>query len=266
MKYFAGLLAIVALACGITVVAYNKFESDVSTKGTGTSGDDTGVVQVGDTTTFPTLVPAPNQVIVTGTITALHIENGRTKVPMPLTINPVTRGEGTGATIGQATVDGKPTDIAWDAGTPLNIDGPGGAIVTGPCTIDVDPTNTTVGWGLDPDGFAPGTYTINSPVAVGTGSLARPADNVTFAVTDNNASLVFHGDANAQFPTISLDISGSNGRVDIKGDLDVLRPDRSQQKFSAVSLPAGKFSVSFSPAAGKITVHAVLEGAVTTTS
>ncbi len=266
MKYFVGLFAIVALACGLTVVAYNKFESDISTKGNSTGGDDTGVIQVGDTTTFPTVVPAANQVIVTGSITAIHIENGRLKVPMPLTINPVTRGEGTGATIGQAVVDGKPTDIAWDAGTPLNIDGPGGAIVTGPCTVDVEPAKTMIGFGLDPDGFAPGTYTISSPVAVGTGSLARPADRVTFSVTDNNASLVFHGDANAEFPTISLDIGGTNGRVDLKGDLDLLRPDGSQQKFSAVSLPTGTFSVTINPVAGKITVHAQLQGAVTTTS
>ena len=264
MKYFAGLVAIVALVCGATVLIYNKFESDVSTKGNSTSGQDTGVVQAGNTTTFPTLVPAATQVIVTGTITALHVEKGRTKVPMPLTINTANRGEGAGATIAQVTVDDQPTDIEWDAGTPLNLDGPGGAIVTAACTIDVDPTNTTIDFGLDAHGFAPGTYTVSSPVAIGTGSLAKPADQATFVDTDTG-SIVFRGDASAQFPTISLDVAGSDGKVDIKGDLDVLRPDGSQTKYSAVSLPMGKFTISVLPAGGKLNIHAVLEGDVTTT-
>jgi len=263
VKYFAGLVAIVALVCGATVLIYNKFESDVSTKGGATSGGDTGVVGAGNTTTFPTLVPAANQVIVTGTITALHVEKGRTKVPMPLTINTANRGEG-GATITQVSVDGAPTDVEWDAGTPLNLDGPGGGIVTGACTIDIDPTNTTVHFGDEAHGFAPGTYTVNSPVAVGTGSLAKPADQATFTVGDTG-SVVFRGDASAQFPTISLDMAGSDGKIDIKGDLDVLRPDGSQHQYAAVSLPMGKFTITVLPAGGKLGIHAVLEGDVTTT-
>jgi len=266
VKYLAGLLALVALVCGATVAGYNYFEHAVDTRSGvsgGTGGGDNGVVQAAGGTTVPTSLPNSDQVIVVGTITSIQLEGARiAALPMPLTITTPVRGEGAGASIQHVQVDGETTDVEWDAGTPLELAGDGGALITGPCTVTVDPTNTVIVFGTDPHGFAPGNYSVNSSVAVGTGSLARPADHVSMVAGDGSG-VVFRGNATTTYGTVSLALQG-NGKVVLTGDLVLVRPDKSQQKVGSVTFASGPFSVKVDPSATGLQVNATLQGAVTT--
>ena len=266
MKYLAGLLAVVALVGGATVLGYNYFEHAVDTRSGGGGGrgvDDGGVIKAADTTTVPTSLPNSNQVIVTGTITTIHLEGARIdSLPMPLTVTTPQRGEGAGATMQNVQVDGASTDIEWDAGTPLQLAGDGGALVTGPCTVDADPTTTIVGFGTSPNGFAPASYAVSSPVAVGTGSLARPVDQATMVASDQSA-ITFRGDASTTYGTVALTMNGT-GKAEIHGQLVVVRPDGSQQQVSSVVLDNGPFKAAIDPTASGLQVSVTLQGTVTT--
>jgi hypothetical protein len=99
-------------------------------------------------------------------------------------------------------------------------------------------------------------------VAVGTGSLATPADHVTMTAVDGSG-VVFRGDATATFGTVSLALQG-NGKVVLTGDLVLVRPDKSQKKVPSVSFETGPFGVKVDPTATGLQVSATLQGAVTT--
>jgi len=258
VKYFVGLIAIIALIAGATVAGYWYFENDVETRG-GDAGD-FGVIE--GVSTLPTSIPAASQVIVQGSITSIHLEGARVdQLPLPLVFVTPSRGEG-GATFLNVQVDGEATEIDWDSGQPLRVDGDGGFLVTGPLTIDTDPTNTVIGMGDAPHGFSPGTYSINSSVAVGAGRLARAADSVSFVATDGS-SVAFRGTASSTMPTVGLAMNGA-GSVVIQGDLTLVRPDRSQTKVKSVTLTSGPFHVTTTSENGNLTVQATLQGAVTT--
>ena len=83
-----------------------------------------------------------------------------------------------GATIEGALVDGERSTIVWDGGRPLRLTGSG--------SIDLGPAHVELGvgalfWTLDGLRIlTPGDYRIDTPVAVGTGGLARPRDSVSF--------------------------------------------------------------------------------------
>ena len=254
-----GLLAILALIVGATVVGYNAFQDAVDTRAGGGSTDDAGVIEAG--TTVPTSVPNANQVIVLGTITSIHLDGARLDaLPMPLTVT-APQGEGA-ASFQNVLVGGATTDIEWNAGTPLNLSSDGGYIVTGPLTLDADPSSMVIHFGQLPHGFAAGTYQITSSVAVGTGSLAQAVDQVAFSV-DGSSSLSFRGDTSATFGPLSLSTRGT-GNVVITGDLTIVRPDRSQTKIASITLESGPFDAALTPIAGTVSVHATLQGSVTT--
>lgn len=263
MKYLAGLLAIVALAAGATYAGYQYFQTEVSTRGGGGvgGGRDGGVIAAA--TTSPTSLPNANQVIVVGSVSSLQAEGAIIRsLGMPLTITTPQRGSGAGAAIQGVQVDGAMTSIEWDAGTPLAMDGQGGALVTGPVTVDADPINTTIGLGSSPFGFANGTYTLRSSVAVGAGGLARAADSVTFS-TSNSSSIVFRGDASTTFPTRALQARGS-GKFTVSGDLSVVKPDGSQAKVASASLDGGQFDLELTPGPGSLRIKVTLQGTVAT--
>ena len=258
MKYFVGLLAIITLIVGATVGAYVAFENAVDTKAGGSDANG-GVIESG--TTLPTSVPNANQVIVIGTLASIHLDGARLDaLPMPLTVT-APRGEGA-ASVQNVLVDGTTTDIEWDAGSPLNLSSDGGYIVTGPLTLDADASSTIVHFGDLPHGFAAGTYQIASSVAVGTGGLGTAVDQVAFSVGDSS-SISFRGDTSAAFGALSISTRGT-GYVVIVGDLTIVRPDRSQTKVVSVTLPDGPFDVALTPANGAVSVHATLQGSVTT--
>ena len=267
MKYLVGLLVTIAVVVGATIAGYNYFENEIETRAgtsagtSGGGGDDGGVI--GGGTTVPTSLPRQSQVIVQGTVTSIHLEGARVdSLPMPLVVTTPSRGNGSGGTFQNVQVDGQPTEIEWDAGQPLRLGGDGGFLVTGPLTIDADSTNTVIGLGKAPHGFAAGTYTITSSVAVGSGGLGKAVDSVSFVAT-NGSSVAFRGEASTTLPTRALAMRGT-GNVVIQGDLTVIRPDGSQTKITSATLPAGPFDVSITPGGSGLAVNGTLQGDVTT--
>src|SRR5882757_5055830 len=90
VKYFAGLLAIVALVAGATVGGYHAWDRTTHTK------DDNGGVLAGASTTLPADTPAPaeGQVFVTGKITTAHLDGVTLHpLPTPITVDTATRGQ-----------------------------------------------------------------------------------------------------------------------------------------------------------------------------
>lgn len=88
-----------------------------------------------------------------------------------------------GATIEGALVDGERSAIVWDGGRPFRLAGDG--------AIDLGPAHVELGMGAifwSIDGLrilTPGSYELDTPVAVGAGGLARPRDTVAFDATDD---------------------------------------------------------------------------------
>jgi len=253
VKYFVGLLAIVALVAGATIGGYQAWDRATHTK------DDNGGVLAGGPTTTSTQAPPPaeGQVIVTGKIDTAHLDGaGVHPLPMPLTVTTATRGEG-GATITPVTVNGKTTSIEWNAGQPLPLEGDGGSLVLGPISVQVGNDILLVLDGVH--SLAPGTYTINTSVAVG----STPKDSVTFTATDKT-TIEFRGTATTPPPTPGVGVGiGGSGAATISGNLTIEHPDGSTTTASGITLDSGSYFLNLTPdPAGGFTVQATLQGPV----
>jgi hypothetical protein len=124
---------------------------------------------------------------VTGAVSGLHLEPS---VPEPRTVAaPFTitaeRGFGNGATITGARVDGTPATIEWDAGRPFVVSS-GGALVLDPVSMDLTPVGIQLNLADGVHGFAPGTYHLDTPVAVGSSGVASPRESVVFDADDES--------------------------------------------------------------------------------
>jgi hypothetical protein len=118
------------------------------------------------------------QAEVQGTVDGFKADDANgPKLSVPLEI------EHGGATIEDALVGGQRSTIVWDGGRPLRLRGTG--------AIDLGPTHVEMGAGAifwPIDGLRvldAGSYRVDTPVAVGTGGLARPRDSVDFTADDN---------------------------------------------------------------------------------
>jgi hypothetical protein len=262
VKYFVGLLALLGLTAGVTVAGYNLWEHSVSTR---TGADDNGgVIAGGPASSAPPTAPAPapTQVTVTGTVTALHVEGAvLPPLALPLTITTPERGGGSGATIKGITVDGKPSGIEWDAGLSLKLNGDGGTLLLAPVNVDADADNVFISFGTAPHGFSPGSYRVDTPVAVGTGGLATPMTSVTFVATDAS-TVAFRGNASTTLTPRDLSIQGP-GKVVLAGDLTVVHADGSTAKAAMITLEAGPFQLAITPVTGGYTLQqATLQGVI----
>jgi hypothetical protein len=248
VKYFVGLLALLGLAAGLTVGGYQLWEHAVSTR---TGADDNGGVIAGGSTSTPgptTTAAAPVQVTVSGTVSALHVEGAVLEpLELPLTITTPERGEGSGATVKGITVDGRPSGIEWDAGTPFELEGDG-KLQLAPLVVDADAEHVYISFGTAPHGFSPGEYHVNTPVAVGTGGLATPVQSVTFEASVTS-TIAFRGNASTTLDPRELSIRGP-GKVVLDGDLTVVQPDGSSAKVAMVTLVSGPFQLLLKPVDG----------------
>lgn len=118
-----------------------------------------------------------NQAEVTGRIDGFVADDAvGAPIPMPIEL------ESGGATIEDAIIDGERSAIVWDGGRPFRMSGTG--------AIDLGPTRVEMGMGATYwtlDGLrvlSPGEYRIDTPVAVGSGGLARPRDSVSFTADE----------------------------------------------------------------------------------
>lgn len=129
-------------------------------------------------TTFRDVVVLPeDQAEVTGTVDGFVAEDANGEpLAMPLEL-PTGR-----ATIEGALVGGERSTIVWDGGRPFRLSGSG--------AIDLGPTHVELGMGAvfwTIDGLrilTPGEYRLDTPVAVGSGGLARPRDVVEFTADE----------------------------------------------------------------------------------
>lgn len=253
MKYFAGLMAVVALVAGATFGAYHFWD-----EATHTHDDNGGVLAIGGTPqTVGPNAPKLNadQVIVSGTLTSATFDGAALgSLPTPFTVTPTDRGVG-GATFSPVVVNGNTTSIDWQAGQPLPLEGDGGSLTLGAVTCTVaDGAITVLLDGVQ--GVTPGDYTIKTSVAVG----SQPRDSVTFTATDKT-TVEFRSGATAPLATTTLDVKGT-GNVTLEGALSVVHPDRTKTPTSAISLQNGVYRIILKPNNdGTFALTATLQGA-----
>jgi hypothetical protein len=140
-----------------------------------------------DTVVRDTVVLPEGQAEVRGTVTGFVADDANgppLQVPLELAAG--------GATIEGAVVEGQRSTIVWDGGRPFRLQGTG--------AVDLGPTHVEMGvgaifWPLDGIRvLAPGPYHLDTPVAVGSGGLARPRDSVDFTA-DGETTIETHGGA-----------------------------------------------------------------------
>jgi hypothetical protein len=218
-------------------------------------------VKVATSTTTPFLIPIPGTNFqVAGPLTQLAAEQAVSDpVAPPFTLTAAERGVG-GAEIDGATVNGKPTQINWNAGQPLPVRGPGPGLDLNQALVRVDAK--TITWSLDGAArdFLPGTYTAAASVAIGAGGLGAPVDSATFTAGPNT-TLTTHGNVTIVLPAGPLRIEGRAAKLVLVGDLTLTTPD-GDQKADRVNFGPGTYEVTLAPSGGHYEVVARLNGPV----
>lgn len=264
--FFLGGLAVVLVVAGVTfavVQALGLDEDDAVA-----AGDDPTVVDPGGPTptTEPELVLAEDQVEITGVAVGLTVEGSTLeRIETPLVVTVPEPGAGAGATLFDVEVDGLLSEVVWDGGRPFDLEGVGG-IVPGSLNLFAAPTSITVGF---VDGvanqFVPGSYGLETPIAVGRDGLAQAQGAVAFRATVES-TVVFRGGARTSMLPRELQLEAS-GRVLIEGELEVRRADGVSASATIVELPAGAYRVEATPRrdATGYDVTILLQGDITVT-
>ncbi len=132
---------------------------------------------------------------VEGSVTAVHLEGAvpdPQPIPTPLTIESE-RGFGNGAELTGVLVEGRESAIVWDGGRPFVLSsGPGLSLE--PVTVELTEEGLRLALGNGEHELEPGTYRLDTPVAVGRSGVATPMDSVTFEATEDTR-LEARGDA-----------------------------------------------------------------------
>ncbi len=247
-----GFAAGVVLVCDLAVVGVHLLDDH-----TALVTDRTVVTVIEDEGTG-TVVPRAGQAFVTGTALQVTADGAQVKLATPLTLTALVRGGG-GATIEGALVGGKRVDISWDGGTPLPISGSGG-LDLGPTLVEVSTDGLVYHLEDTPRQFLPGTYTLGTAVAVGSGSgLAEPREGVRFTA-DARTVIAPKGKVVVRLGSRAVELTGP-GKVKMAGTMKVQFPDRTTDA-TAVDLVQGPYKVTLEPAAGGLRVDAVLQGQV----
>jgi hypothetical protein len=246
--------AVLACVVGVTVVAHDRLALGRDGGDQVVSAPDGAVAPAtgGGTTTAeadPTVVPGPGQVRVHGTITALHLEGSvldPNEVATPLTIVS-DRGFGNGGELTQVEVDGKPSSIVWDGGRPFVLSS-GGAMVVAPVVTDLVPEGLRLVLGGAVHTLTPGTYRLDTPVAVGSAGIATPMDAVTFTATEATRFEAL-GDAALVFgPDVARHLMGP-GRVQLDGALE-LTDAQGARTATTFSVELAAFDLTVTPVPG----------------
>lgn len=167
--WLAGVLAAAVLAGGVASLL-TADESPVRPF---------GPPVVVETSIRDVMVLPEGQAEVTGTVDGF-VGDDASGAPLAMPIEVATGG----ATIEGAIVDGERSAIVWDGGRPLRLSGTG-TIDLGPTHVELAAGTATTSWSLEGLRImTPGTYRLDTPVAVGTGGLARPRDSVDFTADD----------------------------------------------------------------------------------
>jgi hypothetical protein len=217
------------------------------------SDDPTGTLAPSGTAAVPgddpVLRPAAAQVVITGAITAVDLAGAElepSEVPTPLTLVSE-RGFGNGGELTDVTVNGRASTIVWDGGRPFVLSsGPG--LRLGAVTVQLVPGGLRLAMRGALHRLVPGTYRLNTPVAVGAAGIATPYDAVTFEATDDTRVAATGDTALVLGPTGAHRIVG-RGAVHLEGDLAVEDASGSSAG-SSFDLADGAYDLTFMPAAG----------------
>lgn len=176
-------------------------------------------------------------------------------VRTPFRVEVAERGGG-GATIQGAIVDGSRATIVWGAPSPMAVSGEGGGLELGPVGLTL---GGVIRWYIDGSvhGFVPGTYRIDSPVAVGAGALASPRDSVEFTA-DDQTTLSTRGGAFVAAASRELDLEGP-GQLTIAGTLTV-RTNEGSRSAVEVQFGPGAYVAHLAPIATGWRLRAVVNG------
>jgi hypothetical protein len=160
LPWLLGVVIIALLAGGVAQVIADRTEPVI------------------ETTVVEREVMPEDQATITGTIESFVATDA---VGAPLAV-PIDL-EASRATIEGALVDGERSAIVWDGGRPFRLTG-SGALDLGPTTVELGVG--AVFWTIDGLRILePGEYHVDTPVAVGSGGLARPRDSVDFTADEN---------------------------------------------------------------------------------
>jgi hypothetical protein len=234
LRLFIAMSVAIALVIGATVLIYDQLD------GIGEGGDQI-VSGPGGTSGSPSQ-PAE----VHGTVTAVLIADALIEpreVPTPLTVTSE-RGFGNGGEVTSVEVDGEPTTIVWDGGRPFSLTS-GGALRLDPVSVVLVPTGLLVGLGGGNHTIVPGTYQLDTPVAVGREGVATPHDTVTFTAGEasllearGDASIIFGPDAPRRFV--------GPGTVLLSGTFEVTDDDGTRSE-TAIATGVDAFDLTFTP-------------------
>lgn len=241
----AVLVAAAAIGLGIASAMRHQSARPTAAATTTTTG-----------TLAPEIVPAGNQVFVTGTVTSLSADNAEgPPLTPPFTITIPVRGQGSADLTGVA-VDGKQVEIYWYGGQPLPVSGTG-ALVIGGGRLSVDGSGTT--WILDGTArtIAAGHYFLGAPVAVGTSGLATPEQTASFDA-GAQSTLLTTGNAEVHLKPAALHITGP-GSVTLAGTLQVQSPTATRPA-NSITFGPGSYDITLTPAPGGDTINATLQG------
>jgi hypothetical protein len=236
LRLFLALSLVVLAVVAATVVIYDRLE-DFNAPSDLVVGpaEDGGAVDAGEADAGPPERAedgADGVLRIEGTVTAVHLEGAvldPRAVPTPLTLVS-NRGFGNGGEVTGVTVEGRRSAIVWDGGRPFVLaSGPG--LVPDPSTVDLAEDGLHVSLGGGVHSLAPGTYRLDTPVAVGDRGVATPRDAVTFVAGDD-AQLEADGDTALVLTAPEGQGFTGPGSVHLEGDLVIDQGDSVQQATS----------------------------------
>jgi len=265
LRWFVTMATIVVLTAALTVLVSNGLDRGSAADDQVVASSDTTASTVTSTTeATATSISSEAAAKVSGKVTALRLDGAvpePREVATPLTVN-AERGFGNGGTIAGVTVDGQPAAIEWDAGRPFVLSS-GGALVLDPVTVELVPEGLRMDLAGAVHTFVPGTYHLDTPVAVGSSGVAGARESVVFDAKDGstfeprgNAALVLGRDK-------ARHLLGP-GKVHLEGTLEVTDPSGASRTVTRLDVAEGPFDTILTPAAdGGWTVEGLLAGSVT---
>jgi len=267
LRWFLTMTTILATVVGLTVLVSQRVEGDGGAGGAQIVMGPDGTPDLGatSTTVAGTSVPPAGQLQVSGTVTAVHIEGAVVdprELATPFTVVSE-RGFGNGGELNGVKVEGTPASVVWDGGRPFVLSS-GGAMVLDPVTVDLVPEGLRLALGDAVQGFTPGTYQLDTPVAVGTSGVAGARDSVTFDA-DDSSSFSARGDAAVVLPPDAARHLLGPGVVHLEGTLE-LTDAAGSRSATTLDAAAGAFDLTLSPTpGGGWSITAILQGETTTT-
>lgn len=239
----------IATVVGLTVLIHDQLDvggdgGDQVVSGPGTVPEGDGTTVPGDSE--PQIVPGPGQVEVHGTVTAVLIADAvlqPREIPTPLTITSE-RGFGNGGEITSAEVDEQPSTIVWDGGRPFVLSS-GGSLLLDPVDLALVPTGLQAVLGRGNHALSPGTYQLDTPVAVGQEGIATPRDSVTFVAGDDTL-FEARGDASVLFPPDAPRRFIGPGKVLLTGTFEITDAEGSRPE-TTIATETAAFDLTFTP-------------------